>query len=339
MIGRYDIFRKTAAHAVVKGSIPICFLILFFLLPISILSAGCTSQPSSAVPSPNVTLHNNSQENGSPYDLQSLNVTEGIYSINVSFPAVPDKITVYVFERPDYTTEWVRSLAKKLGMSGEIRESNEAYYANETEEDDFYFVVQKDDKIIAFKNYHQQSGVPFSAEKATESVHGFLECTGLMFPDATEANIGYNIGESISPSGEPVQTWKQTVVTFSRELDGLTVLGSEIIADVDSRGNIVGLYLHWQDYKPYKEVSVKSPEQAFAEYLNYQKESLYIEGTPMKPEKVVVTNVLLLYRSTGNYLEPTYVFQGYGQQGELTQPFAPVYIAATNDIADDPDCN
>ncbi|MDI6720660.1 MAG: hypothetical protein QMD46_13735, partial [Methanomicrobiales archaeon] len=123
-------------------------------------------------------------------------------------------------------------------------------------------------------------------------------------------------------------TWKQTVVTFSRELNGLEVWDSQILADVDSQGNIVGLFINWQDYKPYKEVSLKTPEQAFEEF---QTEFTNIhEG---KAEKVAVTSVSLGYSSmpiseTQWYLQPTYVFEGYVQRGKVINEFEPIGIKA-----------
>ncbi|MDK2889800.1 MAG: hypothetical protein PWR21_432 [Methanoculleus sp.] len=342
MTGKDENCRKMRAP-VVKGSIS-TFFVLCLLLTTFIVSAGCTSQTSSAVPLPDVTPHDNSQEyrdlnpeenntleNSSSHDPRFFNAREGMYSINASFPDVSKKIMVYTPEKPEYTKEWVSSLAKKFGMSGKVRESEKAYYADEAETDDYYFVVLKDDRSISFKSYHQQSGDPPSPENATKSVKEFLESAGLAFPGATEAGINYDTGGSISSSGEYVQNFKQIVVTFNRELNGISVLGSSIMARVDAQGNIIELFFHWPDYKPYKEVSLKSPEQAFAEYLEYQKDSLYITGAPMKPEKVVVTRVSLFYRSTGKYVEPIYVFQGYGQQGEVTQPFASVYVVATDE--------
>jgi len=342
MTGKDENCRKMRAP-VVKGSTA-TFFVLCLLLTISIVSAGCTSETSSAVPSPDVTLHNSSQEYGdldqeenstledsTSHDPRFFNATEGMYSINASFPAVSDRIMVYTPEKPEYTKEWVSSLARKLGMSGKVRESKDAYYADEAEEDDYRFAVYKHDQMINFKKYRQQSGDPPSPEDATNAVKELLESAGLMFPDATGAGIGYDTGGSISSSGEYVQNFRQIVVMFDREMNGISVLGSSIMARVDAQGNVVELDLHWPDYKPYKEVSLKSPERAFAEYLQYQKDSLYIEGPPMKPEKVVVNKVSLFYRSTGKYFEPTYVFQGYGQQGEVTQPFASVCIVATDE--------
>jgi len=232
----------------------------------------------------------------------------------------------YTSEEPGYTTEWVSSLAKKFGMSGQIRESKEAYFADETEEDDYIFVVHRDDKIIVFENYHGQSGDPPSPEDATKSVKEFLENTSLMFPDATEAGIDYNTGGSISSSGEYVQNFRQIVVIFSRELNGLEVWDSEILADVDSQGNVVGLFISWRDYKPYKEVSLKTPEQAFEEFL---KEFARVHGE--KTEIVIVTDVLLGYSSlpisgTQRYLQPTYVFEGSVQRGSSIDEFEPIII-------------
>lgn len=343
MTGKDEDCRKMKIPAVIRGSIS-TFFVLCLLLTTVIVSAGCTSQTSSAAPSPNIAPHDNFQEydvlkpeenstpeNSNLHDPRFFNATEGIYSINASFPAVSDRIMVYTLEKSEYTKEWVSSLAKKFGMSGKIRESEKTYYADEVEEDDYYFVVLKDDRSINFKSYHQQSGDPPSPENATISVKEFLESTGLTFPGATGAGIDYGTGGSISSSGEYVQNFRQIVVSFDRKMNGIGVLGSSIMAHVDAQGNIVQLFYHWPDYKPYKEVSLKSPEQAFTEYLEYQKDSLYITGAPMKPEKVVVTRVSLFYRSTGKYLEPTYVFWGYGQQGDVTQPFASVGIVATDE--------
>ncbi|MDI6719117.1 MAG: DUF6345 domain-containing protein, partial [Methanomicrobiales archaeon] len=95
----------------------------------------------------NKTLVKNSSYGKEASKFIMLNSTNGIYAIHTLVPTKSDKLMTYISEQPEYTEEWVSSLAKELGLSGEIRESKKAYYADETEEDDFYFVVQKDDKI------------------------------------------------------------------------------------------------------------------------------------------------------------------------------------------------
>lgn len=98
--------------------------------------------------------------------------------------------------------------------------------------------------------------------------------------------------------------------------------------EVDSDGNITGLTRNWQEYLPYKEISMKSPEDAFNEFQVRGRQSL--KGIP---EKVNVTSVSLGYQmsQSGEYLQPVYILEGYNQRGNSTESFEPVVIEANGD--------
>jgi hypothetical protein len=92
------------------------------------------------------------------------------------------------------------------------------------------------------------------------------------------------------------------------------------------------MFMNWRDYTPYKQVPLKTPEQAFQEF---QTKPLVVQT--IKPGKVIVNAITLVYYTqpavvNEKYLQPIYVFEGYVQNGNTTEKFRPVAIAATNEV-------
>jgi hypothetical protein len=295
----------------------ICLLLsLFFIV-------GCTSQVSSS----NIT-----SGPGGNQPSHLVMMADGIYSINTTVPVVTGKIMTYSIEKPDYSLEWVSSLAKKLGMYGEIRETPEAFFASHKDEEKFIFTVFRDKKRIAFENRNAGSAGNLSDSEAVNSAQEFLKSSDLLFPDASESGVSYNTGESVLSSGEINRDFKQIVVSYTRKIDELPEWDSRMMITVGSQGRIVGIFLVWPGYKPNREVSIKSPEQAYEEF---QTKELDFPGgvSPLKPERVVVTNVTLGYSgNNGNYLQPTYRFSGFGQKEGQTYNFVSVRIPASGEV-------
>ncbi len=261
-----------------------------------------------------------------------LESTIGKYSISTEVPQTSDKVMIYFSEKPSYSSEWVSSLAKKLGMSGEIRETPEAYFASSADEKDNIFVVHKDARVIVFTKRNAGSSGDLTDEKAIASVKEFLKSTDLMPSDALEPSVAYNTGEGLSPSGEIQKGWKQVVVTFPRQLNGVMVWNSQLMVTVDSQGNVVDLFMNWRDYKPYKEAFLKSPEKAFEEF----QEKSIVSGK--SPDKITVNSVSLVYTeppaaSKEKYLRPIYVLDGMVQSSVgRTESFEPVIITASQEV-------
>ncbi len=267
-------------------------------------------------------------------NLKSQKITQvsGKYTLNITIPEYPEKIVVYSVVKPDYTYEWASSLADNLGLPNEILDMDSAFYAGENDAKTNYFAVHKDTATIAFQKFGNRVGMPLSETKSKAIVDEFLQKNSLIHPDALEPQITYNIIETIDPYGTPQVTGKTSVVSFPRTLNGLTVWNSQLQVELDSDGNVVGIFSNWRDYAPYKEYKLKSMKSAFRELQN---KSFAVNN--VEPDQVVITDVTLGYYSHAaivheNYLQPVYVFGGYTQTGNAIQSFDPVYVYATDEI-------
>lgn len=257
-----------------------------------------------------------------------LNATNGSYSVNASIPVIPEDIMIYSVERPGYSKEWVSSLAKQLGMNGEIREEEDSFSAGEQDEN-AHLAVGKDIRHINFweKQGEYSSGNLTEAE-AILSVKKFLAESDLL-SDAMEPEIAYNTAISVSgPPGPITRTSQEMVLVFSRRINGLRSWQSTAMITVDSQGNITSMFIVWPDYRPVKTVPSKSPERAFEEFqakkLEFSESGIYIN-----PERVVVDTVFLGYATIEEKtLKPVYYFYGYGIQGNVTSRFDTVPISA-----------
>jgi hypothetical protein len=260
-----------------------------------------------------------------------LNLAEDKYSLVAAVPQ-DDTIMVYKPAKSGYSKEWAASLEKNLGMSGDVLESDGIYYADSSDTEDYYFVVEKDTSTISFQKFDGRTGFPDSKTDYIAAANSFLEKNGLMTSEVQNPGVAHNFEESLTKSGGKKSEWKTTVVTYSREIDGLPVWNCQKMVELDSGGNVIGYFQNWRNYEPYKEYELKSPEKAFEEFM--AEEDLATKGSP---DSVVVTNVALGYyslpaASDENFLQPIYVFEGYSQYGKSTEEFEPVVISAIDEV-------
>jgi hypothetical protein len=262
-----------------------------------------------------------------------LNATNGTYSINATVPLMTGNIMTYTVENPNYSHEWVSSLAKNLGMSGDVRENEFGFYSNISDKEKFSFVLGKNTSQLVFMSHGEETSSGNLTEiEAITAVKKILKNSGLM-SDAGEPRVVYNTASTFNVSGGTIRSSKQIVLVFSRRINGLPEWGSTSMITVGSRGNIVTMVMVWPDYQPYKTVPLIPPEQAFGEFqaIKLDFSDVYPE---LKPDKVVVTNVSLGYSTNDRkYFRPVYLFGGYGQEGNQTRQFNPVEVNATNESA------
>lgn len=302
--------------------------ILFFVVIIILIytfANGYLSQSSS------VTIHSY-PDNLSEKDV--FNSTHGIYSVDATVPVITGKIMTYSVERPNYSQESISLLAKTLGMSGNIREGENAFYASRADEENNYFTVYKDKMQISYKNLSGRFTENLTDREAITAANNFLERSKITIPDASVPQIsGYNTGGGKLPTDQLNRISKQIIVTSSRRINHMPEWDSRMMITVGDKASVVGIFIVWPDYQPYKEVSIISPEQAFEEF---QMKDIYFTGSglPIQPEKIVVTNVSLGYSAIdGKYLQPVYLFSGYGQQGDSIQKIDPlVKIPASREV-------
>jgi PKD repeat protein len=293
--------------------------------------SDCTVTSGSQEYQSTLIFKQNSNSGNSNLQFSSINLAVGKYSIAASVPVAKNSTMVYAPVKSGYTREFASSLAKSLGMSGNLRETENAFYANDTDADKYYFVVRKDTPMISFQKLNSRSGLPQSKDQSVSAVNAYLRKNNLLPPGDLEPEVVNNVGERFNRSGERHLDWKTNVITYPQVINGLPVLNAQFTVEVDSHGNIIGLFKNWCDYKPYRESNFKSPDTAFGEFRIKN-----LQSQKGNSNKIVVTNVSLGYymqsSDTVAYLQPGYTFEGYYQNGNSTEPFDPVIIPAIQDV-------
>ena len=263
---------------------------------------------------------------------RTMTTSIGDYSIRATIPVTSKNIMIYTSARPDYTQEKVSSLSRKLGLSAPIRQTASTYGISSGKDEKIYLDIQKNARIIAFDTFDNRTGSSLSVTKAVDASRKFLKNSDLLPTDALDPSVAYNEKSILSAKGEIKNAGKTTVVTYPRQLNGLMVWNSQLFTEVNSEEKVVSMFMNWRDYIPYKQVPLKTLENAFAEF---QKNPLHVEN--VQPGKVIVDRVSLVYYTQPaivdeKYLQPIYVFEGYVQNGSATERFIPVAVAATDEV-------
>jgi hypothetical protein len=272
----------------------------------------------------------NSESGGST---TSMDIVDDTYSVPpASVPVKDNTVVTYVPVKPGYTREWVSSLAKSLGMSGNIRETGNAFYAGEADSQKYYFEVRKDTSTIAFQKYNGRSGLPQPEASSIAAVESFLQKNGLLPPETPTPEVLNNFAESISPTGESHLDWKTNVVTYPQMIDGLPVFNAQFTVEVDSENKIIGLWRNWQDYQPFQEITVKSPEVAFTEFKVRHDSEKKIKAGKTQVTDISLGYVMQLSADGKGSLQPVYLFEGDDQVGNSNKSFEPVTIDAKKQV-------
>jgi hypothetical protein len=235
----------------------------------------------------------------------------GDKSIAVSVPLGETTATTYKPVKSGITKQWTSALAKDLGMSGDVRETRDAFYTSDADAQNYYFEVRKDTSMISFQKFNARSGMPQLKTQSVASVDAFLRKNNLLPPGIPEPQVVNNFGESISKTGERQVVWKTNVISYPQIIDGLPVFNAQFVVEVDSENNIIGLFRNWREYIPDETISLKSPDEAFDEFKISQ-----IRGNGREKDKISkVTDMSLGYimNNKEQVLVPMYLIEGVGQ--------------------------
>ncbi|MDD1689136.1 MAG: hypothetical protein LUQ66_00550 [Methanoregula sp.] len=228
------------------------------------------------------------------------------------------KIMVYKTVPQHYTRQDILTLAKKFNISpiGRIKEVAEGSS-----------VASFDGKIQAilhnsgFAEYHNSNqkrtvnslDVPGnfpSDDEAVKIATKFLKDQDLLPDGAVFSGTTYGEIHGTAKDGTDIVFREDIEVWFGRELNGIPVEGTQLMLAIGADGTPIDYFTNWRNYEQYKEMLVKTPEQAF--------EDLKVKGVSVGmnvPDKVTITNMYLAYRTkagaeTEEYLEPVWVFKG-----------------------------
>jgi PKD repeat protein len=245
-----------------------------------------------------------------------LNLISDKSSTKASTSHAGDTAIIYTPGKSGYTKKWVSILAKNLGMSGDIRETDDAFYASSIDSQYYYFEVRKDTSRISFQKFNARTGLPQSKERAITAASTFLRKNNLLPFNIPDPEVVNNIGETMTTAGVHHTDWKTNVVTYPQTIDGLPVYNAQFTVELDSNNNIIGLFRNWRDYTPLTKITIKSPEEAFSEIKTRQQRSETIN-----PDKINVTGISFGYslrrsRNGEEYLEPVYIFDKNNPNGD-----------------------
>jgi hypothetical protein len=260
-----------------------------------------------------------------------LSQSDDTYSIAASVPVTKETAVIYKPVKSEYSKEQASSLAKSLGMSGDIRETDDAFYTSDNDAEQFLFSVQKNSSMIIFRNNTPRSGTVQTIQSDAQVISAtntFLRKINLMPSGELEPRGVNNSIVTYTRSGTVANERKVYAVIYPRSIDGLPVFNAQFNVEVDSESNVIGLFKNWRDYEPAGKITLKSSEEAFSEFKTHPPKSKIIV-----PEKVRVTGVSLGYTMQTSadgeeYLQPVYIFEGNNQRGNLVEPFEPVIINA-----------
>lgn len=263
----------------------------------------------------------------SDFKWESYLIREGTTSAMKVNSIVNGSAMIYKIENKDLSRENMTLLARSLGITGEIIANDEIVSSKENGIGDNLFIVRKNPSTIFFRNTTDRKGIPDNENDSIMVADSFLEKNDLQDQVSTHPRVVSNFGKLYSSSGTFIKEWRTNVIVYSRLIDGLPSIDDQLNVEVDSEGNVVGFIKNWRDLKPFREVQLKSPEQAF---LEFSKENSSRE----KSEKISRSNMTLGYHTIivndEEYLVPYYIFKGGIRNSDDLKELTPVFIKASD---------
>ncbi len=248
--------------------------------------------------------------------------------LNTSIPHIPEKLMVYKTINIDNPREAIKEYAKKFGFTGEINEGDTAISIPSPDEHAGVTLSKISgsatylNETLVFSS-HRSLDLPENIppdEQAIQIATRFLQEKDRYPPGINLSGISYEMKTGFDSKGEQVSRRESVDVWFDRTLNGLNVEGTIVtVTIVGQPGEVAEYYGRWRNYEPYKELPLKSPEQALAE-LRKVGVSSYLHA----PGNVSIDQLYLAYQTkTGleheDYLEPVYMFKGHADSGRVEE--------------------
>jgi hypothetical protein len=261
-----------------------------------------------------------------------------ILSLQGALPTIPEKVMVYETVN-GVTAEETASIAKKFGFNGEIREifGDFAVVNNPTE-----FSMNRTSGTLTYQD--NSKGSRPNAQDTFESLppddqavtiaRNFLISKGIWPDDAVFQGTTYNPTMELRyANGTLIAARGLKGIEFSRVMNGSLVFGDIIDVDIGSGGDVVRIFKHWRKYKPYKEVSIITPDLAYRQ-LNeggIKREGGFISRVTINAVQLGYYSLPPVYEQ--HYLKPVYAFQGTAVIDNRSEPFVE-YVAAAPVMGD-----
>jgi len=270
--------------------------------------------------------------------------SEGDYGttfvLNTTFPRVSDSYLAYKTITPEVTKDYVEDIGNTLGLSGnaELYMKDEIRLVDDTGSARKQVTIYGDSGAIHYyKEYpasvESQPILPSEAD-AKRIASEYLLSRDLFPEDAEFKNVGVSQTYAIGRAGsdEPIVSYNVTLaVRFSRSFNGIPVYGhDELAVIIGDNSEVLELVKNWRDVEPYKNVTIKTPEQAY--------EDLIAGKSVQPPVEMTLDQVAINEMSIGYWMEPriykqefvlpVYAFRGTAIDSEgREEPFSDFVLA------------
>jgi hypothetical protein len=235
-----------------------------------------------------------------------------------SLPGEVKNIMVYKTVPSQFTRQDVISLGKKFNIPEptEIKETKEGFSI--AAKDGSAYVLLLNSGWIEYTNSIRDTVNPFdvpanlpSDDEAEKIATRFLEDRDLLPSGATVIRTTHGQILGTSSKGSDAVVWEDINVWYGRKLSGYPVEGTQLMLAIGAHGDPIEFIMNWRNYESYKELAVKTPEQAFQEL----KTNGVAVGVMDKPDKISINDMYLAYKTKPasekeEYLEPVWVFKG-----------------------------
>ncbi len=255
------------------------------------------------------------------------------FELSTSLPDADDVMMIYTVKQPNISVDSVADIGIKLGFAGDVTDFSDKGLTMVDDGRQLIVwlgcgAVEYDRNDVVFPK--EAPNLP-SNEVAKQIAIEFLAKAGLLPSDAIvqEPVPGATYaGPAESPTGEVVSESyvAHLLIRFAREIDGFSVTGpgAKLAVRVGNNGEVGRVLKVWRDVEPFKQVTVKSPEQA----LQDLRDGKGTHNTPVDCERVVLKRIYLAYWMEAasveqEYVLPVYAFEGecLGQNGEYLEDF------------------
>jgi hypothetical protein len=313
------------------------FIVAGILVSLVIL-AGCITDPIMSGNQSGPQESNNEQTSATP--VTTAHVLSHTIVLEKPLPKKVDTIMVYKTIPVHYTRQDIVAFAQKFNLSNTTKIKEVAEGSS---------IASSDGNIQAilhnsgFAEYHDSSRMhmiysPESlktqpCDNGTEkNATKFLKDHALL-PEGAEFR-GVSRDKTISSRGNGTELvfWGNPNVWYGRTLNNYPVEGTQLMLSIDPDGVPADFFTNWRYYKAYKELPVKSPEEAFEEL----KKTSFRVGMDLA-DNVSITDVYLAYHTkagaeTEYYLEPVWVFKGTAQNRGYIYESARDYVSALTEV-------
>jgi len=244
--------------------------------------------------------------------------------MDIALPDFPSEMKVYKVKKPTITGDQVLAQAKKLGISGEVKETPVDFRVKSPNGD--YIVDKATGSFTYFTKEFELQTDPLktllSDEEYQKLATDFLIGKGLMKEDAVFRDVNRN-NVTLSRDGinSPVP-YMIEVRYGSKDLNGIRFggVGPKIIVIFGESGKITGAFSVWREVEAFKEYPIISIDEALSQ-IKAGKATIY--DASLNDSGVVKEAKLMYHNDPLGYLQefviPYYMVTGTNSAGK---PFA-----------------